>query len=908
MHDLLANPELLAAGGILALWNSVKWFLLVLAGFSLVVFFHELGHFAVAKWAGIRVERFAVGFGPELFGFDYGQTRYSFNLLPLGGYVKMLGQEDFEVDTTGELTIRDDPDAFSNKPVGHRMAVVSAGVVMNLILAAVLFMIVYMVGKEEIKPVVGLLRPGSPAALAGLRAGDEIVAINGAQVDTFDQISMAVILAAPLEELVVEIERDGKEQTKYIQPQVSEVTKLLQLGVGYATTTRVMFAAASLASTEGDHLKPGDNVVAIDGTPLEKSDGLLMWDLVYGTRNQPAVMTVERVEGADKRTLEVSVPKQMLLFPFGVSADSGSYDVLGLQPRVVVRQVVGKSAADQAGLLENDVILKWGDIAHPTYVDILLSCKQHRDGDIPVRVLRDGKPFERTLFYTPVVKAKRLPLPGPGLEFEDDIVTTLRVTTTQLDAGLTAVGLRPGDVVVNWDGIAHPTLQEVQDKLQLRRGDEISVAVRRGGKLRPPISFKVPEATDAFLERLTLAEVESDAVVLTRVDKDSRAGLANLVVGDVIRRWDSLVEPNAEGLQEYLDRYPTRDSLVWTDRRMRPMQFSSYLSPNVGFVPGAVEESRILVADVLSNDSVFVRPTAGAATDLSKGCRILEADGQPLGGWAQFAEHCRDAAGREVLLTYHPPNSTERRTTTLRVPRSLSNELGLSSNSNSLETRNISLDGKCEVEVELLGQRTELSTQQPLVINAYLSEHVGEEVAVGFYDARGEHVVKTVTVTEDMVDAWYRRVAYNMLLRMSPETYVNKHSNPMAAIWAGATQTYYSVAKAYLTFQRMIFDRSVGIEKVSGPVGILHIGSQIAQISWIEMMYFLAFLSANLAVINFLPLPVVDGGLMVFLLIEKIKGSPVSLRVQIATQMLGLALILTTFLVVTYNDINTLVG
>ena len=188
------SPHVMLAdlGGVLSTtWNV----LLILLGFSVVVFFHELGHFSVAKWAGVRVERFAVGFGPELFGVTRGETRYSFNILPLGGYVKMLGQEDFEVDKTGEIAHNDDPRSFINKPVGHRMAIVSAGVIMNLLVAALLFMVVYMIGRVETAPIVGQVVTDTPAAKAGLQVGDRIHKINDFEISSFDQIATAVRLA-----------------------------------------------------------------------------------------------------------------------------------------------------------------------------------------------------------------------------------------------------------------------------------------------------------------------------------------------------------------------------------------------------------------------------------------------------------------------------------------------------------------------------------------------------------------------------------------------------------------------------------------------------------------------------------------------------------------------------------------
>jgi regulator of sigma E protease len=108
--------------------------------------------------------------------------------------------------------------------------------------------------------------------------------------------------------------------------------------------------------------------------------------------------------------------------------------------------------------------------------------------------------------------------------------------------------------------------------------------------------------------------------------------------------------------------------------------------------------------------------------------------------------------------------------------------------------------------------------------------------------------------------------------------------------------------------ERMIFTRSVGVENISGPLGIIDMGGKVARAGIIDFIFFMAIISANLAVINFLPLPIVDGGLMIFLIIEKIKGSPVSLRVQVATQMIGLFLIIGIFLFVTFNDAMRLWG
>ena len=157
----VSTPLLLMAVGAMPEWASTAWsYILLILGFSLVIFVHELGHFVAAKWAGVRVERFAIGFGKELLGFTRGETRYSFNVLPFGGYVKMLGQEDFVVDKSGELKVKENPDSFTNKSIGQRMVIISAGVIMNLIFAVVFAAVAYRMGV-----------PYEPCEIGGRRLG-----------------------------------------------------------------------------------------------------------------------------------------------------------------------------------------------------------------------------------------------------------------------------------------------------------------------------------------------------------------------------------------------------------------------------------------------------------------------------------------------------------------------------------------------------------------------------------------------------------------------------------------------------------------------------------------------------------------------------------------------------------------
>src|SRR3954447_10692339 len=180
------------AFSILSWLHSAGTVIVLALGFGFVIFWHELGHFLAAKWVGIKVEQFAVGFGQALIswrkgiGFRFGssikeyeaklqqegaanlgETEYRLNWIPLGGYVKMLGQDDLKANAQ-----QDDPRAYNRKSIGARMVVVSAGVIMNIILAAIGFMIVFMMGFRAPPAIVGNVLPGSPAAKAGLRVGD----------------------------------------------------------------------------------------------------------------------------------------------------------------------------------------------------------------------------------------------------------------------------------------------------------------------------------------------------------------------------------------------------------------------------------------------------------------------------------------------------------------------------------------------------------------------------------------------------------------------------------------------------------------------------------------------------------------------------------------------------------------
>ena len=193
MEDLAF--QLVAAIDLGGLFTKILNVLSVALGLGLVIFFHELGHFAVAKWCNVHVERFSIGIGPILWSRQKGETEYALSALPFGGYVKMLGQDDMDPNQMTSSEIAENPRSYSAKSVPQRMAIISAGVIMNVITGFMFFTICYWFGVNEPSPVVGRVIPGFPAWTAGMKEGDRIESINGESIRSFGDIFEAIVLS-----------------------------------------------------------------------------------------------------------------------------------------------------------------------------------------------------------------------------------------------------------------------------------------------------------------------------------------------------------------------------------------------------------------------------------------------------------------------------------------------------------------------------------------------------------------------------------------------------------------------------------------------------------------------------------------------------------------------------------------
>jgi regulator of sigma E protease len=188
---------------------------------GVLIFVHELGHFLVAKRAGVTVLRFSLGFGPKIFAFTRGGTEYRLSLIPLGGYVKMLG-EDSEV----ELEPHELAGSFSEQSVKKRLAIVFAGPFSNFLLAILIYTLLFAFsGIHELSTEIGSVNPGSPAEQVGLKPGDKVLSINGVSIETWEELSQSIEKLG-LQPLQLNVKRGDSEVAVTVTPTISEVKNL----------------------------------------------------------------------------------------------------------------------------------------------------------------------------------------------------------------------------------------------------------------------------------------------------------------------------------------------------------------------------------------------------------------------------------------------------------------------------------------------------------------------------------------------------------------------------------------------------------------------------------------------------------------------------------------------------------
>lgn len=253
----------------------------------ILIFVHELGHFLAAKLVGVRVERFSLGFPPKIWSKRVGETEYQICWLPVGGYVKLLGEEP-----GGEVAPADRPFSFTHKPYLSKMLVSFSGPFFNVVFAFLaLWILSFAMGVQHLAPVLGPMAPDSPAYLAGVRVGDVVKAVDGRPVSYFDEISELVEEAGegPVR---LEVERGAMALAFDIVPSVKSGKTILGDPTSYQTlgliprTRPVIGQVIHGKAARGAGLKEGDLVLSINGAAI--SDWQELVEMVQGPEGQRA--------------------------------------------------------------------------------------------------------------------------------------------------------------------------------------------------------------------------------------------------------------------------------------------------------------------------------------------------------------------------------------------------------------------------------------------------------------------------------------------------------------------------------------------------------------------------------------------------------------------------------------------
>jgi regulator of sigma E protease len=295
---------------------------LVMAGsvaivLGIMVLVHEWGHFVVAKSFGVRVEVFSIGFGTRLWGWKRGDTDYRISALPLGGYVKMAGDNPLEER-------KGDPDEFLSKPRWQRVLIALAGPSMNIILAVLLFVGIYMGGSKQPAfldhPMVlaGVL-PDSTAQKAGLAAGDHVVRINGATNPTWDQARSELISTLPGHSISLVVDRGG-QQVSVTVPAGQSLEDIF----GYPPDRLIIATVSSGMPAERAGLHEGDEVTKVNGTPL--GSGLEFPSLVEQSQGRPMDLEIQRGDRTmhlEVRAQQVGTRNGVTRWQIGVGLQSG---------------------------------------------------------------------------------------------------------------------------------------------------------------------------------------------------------------------------------------------------------------------------------------------------------------------------------------------------------------------------------------------------------------------------------------------------------------------------------------------------------------------------------------------------------------------------------------------------------
>jgi regulator of sigma E protease len=408
--------------------------LVVLLGFGMVVLVHEFGHFVVAKLSDIHVEAFSIFMPPILLGLrrtqdgfririlpkffpkdndeagegslsftvgkkgKAGETEYRIGLIPFGGFVKLLGQDD-----TSPAEAGDDPRSFSNKPVSTRVPVIAAGVIFNVVSAVIIFMIVFLIGIKLPPAVVGAVVPNSPAAKAGIKPGDEIIKIAGKSKNLdFSNVLVAAALSKEGQEVAMRVRHEnGSEDGFNLVADWLPGAQLRDFGIVPAMSLTVAEVADVNDLLKKTGLLPGDRIKAVNGKYVQTD-----WELaeIVGNTLAPEVtLLAERTEKDKRLKLVESKIRLRLISPStghiysmvprfrmqNIEIEKSLRMKIAAKMRQVLRRIGIKGNLKEKPFLQSgDVILSIGKAVCPTSEEFRDEVRKNEDKELAIKVLR----------------------------------------------------------------------------------------------------------------------------------------------------------------------------------------------------------------------------------------------------------------------------------------------------------------------------------------------------------------------------------------------------------------------------------------------------------------------------------------------------------------------------------------
>jgi regulator of sigma E protease len=564
-------------------WQWLIVIIEVVAALGAVIFVHELGHFLVAKACGVKCEKFYLGFdvyGLKLAKFQWGETEYGIGLIPLGGYVKMLGQEDnpakvqeelerARVTPDGSPSAADaepeyDPRSYMAKSVPKRMAIISAGVVMNVIFAFLVAIWAYKLGVKTVPCVISHLNPGGPAWRAGLQPGDEIIRIGNIDRPRFQDLKSSVTLGDMTRGVDMVLDRPGVPDPIAVTVFPENQGQAPEIGVHipFVNTLSSQKAAwdGTPAAAAEPPLVPGDEIVSVNGQPVATYAELEAQ--LAQNPEVPLTLRLARVPGGAEATAEQGAAKteevEVVVAPnpmrtMGLAMNMGK--IVAVQP---------ESPAAAAGLKEGDFIVSVGDTSPVDPFELPDQLRRLAGQTVKISVSREGfkEPLEleitpRQVRWYEFAAREGLPLSAPALGIAYRVVN--RVQAAYPDSPAAKAGLVHGDQIVKAELV--PAKENAAEE---RERGAMSVDLGDGQPNWPYLMFRLQNALPDTKVRLTLGdqrEVELDTVVSTTAFNPARGLVCDIKTE--IRKAGSLGEAVS------LARRETWDSLTLVYRSIQ---------------------------------------------------------------------------------------------------------------------------------------------------------------------------------------------------------------------------------------------------------------------------------------------------------------------------------------------------